>query len=135
MVDDARFVHVGMGHLVQAARVIAVMKPGTATTKRYIALAKKREAFIDATVGRGMKSVLLMDDGTVIAVMVKSRTLRDRFNGHGFAVGDKNEDGIYYEEDADDAEGEEEEEAEEVGLDEDVSDGARPRLPDELYVG
>ena len=55
----AQFAHIGMNHLVQTTRVLCVMIPTTKTAKRYIDRAKERGQFIDATLGRHYRSILL----------------------------------------------------------------------------
>lgn len=75
----AQFAHIGMNHIVQVTRVLCVMKPTTKTAKRYIERAKERGMFIDATLGRHYRSVLLLDDGTIVASCIKPLTLMKRF--------------------------------------------------------
>lgn len=55
------------------------MKPTTKTAKRYIERAKERGQFIDATLGRHYRSVLLLDDGTIVTSCIKPLTLMKRF--------------------------------------------------------
>lgn len=75
----AQFAHIGMNHIVQTTRVLCVMKPTTKTSKRYIDRAKERGQFIDATLGRHYRSILLLDDGTIVASCIKPLTLMRRF--------------------------------------------------------
>ena len=75
----AQFAHIGMNHLVQTTRVLCVMVPTTKTAKRYIDRAKERGQFIDATLGRHYRSILLLDDGTIVASCIKPLTLMKRF--------------------------------------------------------
>ena len=75
----AQFAHIGMNHIVQTTRVLCVMKPTTKTSKRYIDRAKERGQFIDATLGRHYRSILLLDDGTIVASCIKPLTLMKRF--------------------------------------------------------
>lgn len=75
----AQFAHIGMNHIVQTTRVLCVMSPRTKTSKRYIERAKERGQFIDATLGRHYRSILLLDDGTIVASCIKPLTLQKRF--------------------------------------------------------
>ncbi len=75
----AQFAHIGMNHLVQTTRVLCVMVPTTKSSKRYIDRAKERGQFIDATLGRHYRSVLLLDDGTIVTSCIKPLTLMRRF--------------------------------------------------------
>lgn len=73
------FAHIGMNHIVQTSRVLCIMRPGTKSARRYLDLSKDRGMFIDASVGRSFRSILLMDDGTVIASCISPMTLLKRF--------------------------------------------------------
>ena len=76
---SAQFAHIGMNHIVQTTRVLCVMKPTTKSSKRYMDRAKERGQFIDATLGRRFRSILLLDDGTIVASCIKPLTLMKRF--------------------------------------------------------
>ena len=75
----SQFAHIGMNHIVQTTRVLCVMIPTTKTAKRYIDRAKERGQFIDATLGRHYRSILLLDDGTIVSSCIKPLTLMKRF--------------------------------------------------------
>lgn len=78
---SSKFTHIGMNHVVQNDRVLAIILPQTATAKRYKEDAKKRKKLIAAELGREVKSLLIMDDGSVISSCIKPKTLMGRFNG------------------------------------------------------
>lgn len=75
-----RFTHIGMGDMVCANHVLAIILPGTVTAKRYVKHAKTIKKYIDSTHGKTTKSYLLMDDGTVIASHISTVTLRNRLS-------------------------------------------------------
>lgn len=75
-----QFAHIGMNHIVQTTRVLCVMKPTTMSARRYIDRSKERGMFIDASLGRHYRSILLLDDGTVVASCIKPLTLLKRFS-------------------------------------------------------
>ena len=85
------FVHIGMGTIVQRARIILVTPPGTTTANRYVEEAKKAKPskFHNATVGHRHRSIIVMDDGTVIVSTIKPMTLRKRLNN--LEVGEEEE--------------------------------------------
>lgn len=76
-----KFSHIGMGHLVCANRVLAVINPHSACGRRYSRNAKEVGKYIDATMGKTLKSLQLIDDGSVIGATITSRTLQKRFSG------------------------------------------------------
>lgn len=81
MKTDLKFVHVGMGNIVCANRVLCIIRPGTECAKRMLKSAKQSGAYIDACLARPMKSLLLLDDGGVIGSAITTKTLMKRFNG------------------------------------------------------
>ena len=74
-----QFAHIGMNHIVQTTRVMVVMKPTTKTARNYVSTAKERGMFVDASLGRHYRSILLLDDGTIVASCIKPLTLMKRF--------------------------------------------------------
>lgn len=86
---SSKFTHIGMSNIVQNDRVIAVIPLGTVTAKRYKEAAKKSGKIINAELGREVKSMLILDDGTVITSCIKPKTLMGRLNG---IVGAEQED-------------------------------------------
>lgn len=75
-----QFAHIGMNHIVQTTRVLCVMKSTTMCARRYIDRAKERGMFVDATLGRHYRSVILLDDGTIVVSCIKPLTLMKRFS-------------------------------------------------------
>ena len=66
----AKMVNVGFGNVVSADRIIAIMTPDSAQTKRVVAHAKEENKFLDATHGR--------DSGNVIVSGLMPVTIGDR---------------------------------------------------------
>lgn len=75
-----KFVSVGIGHIICANRVIAAIRHDTACGQRVVEQAKKSKKLISANVGRKIRSLILIDDGTVIVSTVSLRTLLRRLN-------------------------------------------------------
>jgi len=57
-----------------------VIKPYLATGRRLTKEAKDSGAFIDATSGKQMKSLILMDDGSVAGCALNPKTVMSRFH-------------------------------------------------------
>lgn len=76
---SVKFVNIGNGHLVNANVVQAVIIPKTATGQRYSRIAREKECYIDCTMGKKLRSVLLLNDGSVMASIFSTRTLLKRF--------------------------------------------------------
>ena len=56
-----------------------MIKPYLATGRRLTKEAKDRGTFIDATAGKQMKSLLLLDDGGIIGCALNPKTVMSRF--------------------------------------------------------
>lgn len=74
------FANIGMKTIVQKGRVMFITSPNSVTAQRYIDWAKKTNKFHNATKGRSFRSIVVLDDGTVIMSMVKPMTLLNRMN-------------------------------------------------------
>ena len=75
-----KFVHIGKGHLVNDSRILAVVLPSTVSGRRYSRNAKEAGKYIDATMGKGLSALVLLDDGTVIGSTISTKTLLKRLN-------------------------------------------------------
>lgn len=78
-----KFIHVGMGNIACANRIISIIKPDTACGKRYMKNAKTNGSYIDATLNRTVKSLVLLDDGSVMGSAISTMTLLKRLNNDG----------------------------------------------------
>lgn len=74
----AKMVNVGFGNVVSADRVIAIMTPESAQTKRIVAQAKEEHKFLDASHGRRTRAVIVIDSGHVIVSGLMPATIGDR---------------------------------------------------------
>lgn len=104
------FVHIGMGTVVQRARILFVTELGTTTANRYVDEAKKARPakFHNATLGHKHRSLIVLDDGSVIISTIKPMTLMKRLNSID-APDDEPEEIEELEEDEDEDEGDESE--------------------------
>lgn len=74
----AKMVSIGFGNVVSVERIIAIMTPESAQTKRIIAHAKEEGKFLDGSHGRRTRSVVIMDDGHVIFSGLLPQTIGER---------------------------------------------------------
>ena len=70
--------HVGFGNVVVARRVVAIVAPDSLPVRRMIREARDKGLLVDASRGRKVKSVLILDDGHVIASALHPSTLARR---------------------------------------------------------
>jgi regulator of extracellular matrix RemA (YlzA/DUF370 family) len=72
-------VNIGFGNVVSAARVIAVVTPGSSPMKRLREEAKKRGKLVDATEGRRTRSIIVTDSDHIILSALQAETITQRF--------------------------------------------------------
>ena len=71
-------VNIGFGNVVSAARIIAVVTPGSSPMKRLRDEAKKQGKLIDATEGRRTRSIIVTDSDHVILSALQAETITQR---------------------------------------------------------
>lgn len=77
---QARLVNIGYGTIIAVERIVAIVSPESAPIKRIIQEAKELKILIDATYGRRTRSVIIMDNSTVILSAVQPETITNRVN-------------------------------------------------------
>lgn len=73
-------INVGYGNMVNADRVIGIIKPEAAPVKRMIQNSKDTGKAFDATCGRKTKSVLVLDNGSIMLSALLPETIASRIN-------------------------------------------------------
>ncbi len=71
-------VHVGFGNILAVNRVIAIVSPNSAPTKRAIQEGRNRGLLIDMTNGRRTKAVIIADSGHIILAALAPETIAGR---------------------------------------------------------
>lgn len=82
----AKMVNVGFNNAVSVDRIVAVMTPDAAQTKRTVARAKSEGKFLDATHGRRTRSIIVIDSGHVVASGYTTSTISERISRNEFAA-------------------------------------------------
>jgi hypothetical protein len=72
-------VNIGFGNVVAAAKVVAIVTPGSAPMKRLREEAKKAGRLIDATEGRRTRSIIVTDSNHIILSAIQAETITQRF--------------------------------------------------------
>ena len=73
-------INVGYGNMVNADRVIGIIKPEAAPVKRMIQNSRDTGKASDATCGRKTKSVLVLDNGSIMLSALLPETIASRIN-------------------------------------------------------
>jgi extracellular matrix regulatory protein A len=79
---STELIHVGFGNVLAINRVIAIVAPNAAPTKRLIQEGKAKNVTIDMTSGRRTKSVLITDSGHIILAAITPETITGRVNAN-----------------------------------------------------
>ena len=72
--------NIGFGNVVSAARVIAIVTPGSSPMKRLREEAKKTGKLVDATEGRRTRSIIITDSDHIILSALQTETITQRFS-------------------------------------------------------
>lgn len=72
---DLNLVNVGFNNQIASDRLLAIIIPDAAPTKRMILAARESGKLIDASYGRKTRSVLVMDNGFIVLSSVQPETL------------------------------------------------------------
>ena len=78
MVLGPELLHMGFGNHLAMNRVLAIVAPSAAPTKRLIQEGRGRSAVIDMTNGRRTKAVLIMDSGHIVLAAINPETVAGR---------------------------------------------------------
>ncbi len=70
--------HVGFGNMVNSDKIVAILQPDSAPVKRLVQHGKENGTVVDATQGRKTKSVLLMDQNSVVLSALTPETISAR---------------------------------------------------------
>jgi len=71
-------VHIGFGNILAVNRVIAIVSPNSAPTKRAIQEGRNKGLLIDMTNGRRTKAVIITDSGHIILAALAPETIAGR---------------------------------------------------------
>lgn len=72
-------IHIGFGNIIAMNRVIAVVSPNSAPTKRTIQEGRNKGLLIDMTSGRRTKAVIFTDSGHIVLAALAPETITGRY--------------------------------------------------------
>ena len=73
-----KLVNIGVGNIVSANKIVAIVSPESAPIKRIIQEARERGMLIDATYGRRTRAVIVTDSDHIILSAVQPETVAHR---------------------------------------------------------
>ena len=75
-----KFINIGFGNRVSAARIVAIASPDSAPIKRLVQDAKDDNRVIDVSCGRRTRAVIITDSEHVILSAIQTETLTNRLS-------------------------------------------------------
>ena len=73
-----KLINIGFGNLVSAERIVSIVSPESAPSKRMIQDVRDRGLLIDASFGRSTKAVIVTDSGNLILSSLTPEVLAQR---------------------------------------------------------
>ena len=86
-----KLINIGVGNMISASRLVAVVSPDSAPIKRMVQEARERGNLIDASYGRRTRAVLITDSDHIILSALQPETVAGRLNGREEAAGEEEE--------------------------------------------
>ncbi|ABX43238.1 DUF370 domain-containing protein [Lachnoclostridium phytofermentans] len=75
-----KLINIGFGNVVNAGKIISVIRPEAAPVKRMVQNAKDSGSCVDATCGRKCKAVVVMETGQIVLSALLPETIANRVN-------------------------------------------------------
>ena len=85
------WINIGVGNMVSAGRLIAIVSPESAPIKRMVQEARDRGVLVDATYGRRTRAVLITDSDHIILSALQPETVASRLGGREEMAGEEEE--------------------------------------------
>ena len=73
-----QFVNIGFGNMVNADKICSIVSPDAAPVKRMVQSAKDEGLAVDGTCGRKTKSVIVLDNNSVVLSSLLPDTIVSR---------------------------------------------------------
>ena len=89
-----QLINIGFGNFVNFDKVMAIVNPDSAPSKRLVQQAKEEERIIDATQGRRTKAILVLESNHIVLSALQPDTLTGRQQSDGMhakGTAEKNE--------------------------------------------
>lgn len=74
-----KLINIGFGNVVNSSKIVAIISPDSAPSRRLIQNARDQGTAIDATQGRKTKGIIVTDGGNVILSALMPETIANRF--------------------------------------------------------
>jgi extracellular matrix regulatory protein A len=72
-------VNIGYGNFLSREKIIAILQTGSSPVRRLIREARDDRKLLDATTGKKTRSVIVMDNGSIVLSSILPETLAEKF--------------------------------------------------------
>ncbi len=85
----SKLIHIGFGNIVNAEKIVSIVKPDAAPVKRMVQKAREDGSCVDATQGRKTKAVIVMENGMLVLSALIPDTIGQRLSIEGESTADE----------------------------------------------
>ncbi len=75
------FINIGFGNIINDDRIVAIVSPDSAPSKRLLQSSRDEGRIIDATQGRRTRAIIVTDTGSVVLSALQPETIAARAAG------------------------------------------------------
>jgi len=75
-----KLINIGFGNVISSSKLVSVVSPDSAPLKRLVQDARNNGTLIDATYGRRMRAIIIMESGHIIISPLQPETIANRFS-------------------------------------------------------
>ena len=76
----SKLVNIGFGNVISSSKLVSIVSPESAPLKRLVQEARNSGMLIDATYGRRMRAIIVMDSGHIIISPLQPETIANRLS-------------------------------------------------------
>ena len=75
-----KLINIGFGNMLSSAKIVAIVSPDSAPSKRIVQEAKDKGSIIDASQGRRTRAVIITDSDHVVLSALQPETIANRLS-------------------------------------------------------
>jgi regulator of extracellular matrix RemA (YlzA/DUF370 family) len=89
-----RLVNIGFGNMIDSEKVCAIVTPDSAPSKRLVQEARNNNMLINATQGRKIRAILILENGMAVVSALNPETISSRCMGKNRILTSEEENNI-----------------------------------------
>lgn len=80
------FINIGFGNIINDERIVAIVSPDSAPSKRLLQSSRDEGRIVDATQGRRTRAIIVTDTGSVVLSALQPETIAARAESRTFTA-------------------------------------------------